>query len=114
MPRIKRHHAGRPPGPSRVVCILSRPTPVVSSILTMVLPCSVRCPGPEDTMTLAPMTYILPTTAWAVLLEPIVHDAPPGAVIEVHTEAMQQLVVQTLQAAGRVDLTVILRPPAAG
>jgi hypothetical protein len=57
-----------------------------------------------------PIRYILPTTSWALLLEPIVRDAPPGAVIEVHTEAMQQLAEQTLQAYGRADLIVLLRP----
>jgi len=57
--------------------------------------------------------YILPTTSWSLLLEPIVRDAPSGAVLEVHTEAMQQLAEQTLQAYGRTDLIVHFRPPRA-
>lgn len=60
-----------------------------------------------------PIRYILPTTAWALLLEPIVRDAPPGATLEVHTEAMQQLAEQTLRDYGRTDLSVLLRPPRA-
>ncbi len=58
-----------------------------------------------------PVTYILPTVAWAVLLAPIAHDAPPGAVIEVHTDEMRALTEQTLAQLGRPDLTVHLRPP---
>ena len=58
-----------------------------------------------------PVTAILPTVAWAVLLAPIAHDAPPGAVIEVHTDEMQALTEQTLAQLGRPDLTIRLRPP---
>ncbi len=58
-----------------------------------------------------PMTYILPTVAWAVLLGPIAHDAPPGAVIEVHTEEMRAEAERTLAQLGRPDLAVHLRPP---
>ncbi len=58
-----------------------------------------------------PVTYILPTIAWAVLLGPIAQDAPPGAVIEVHTDEMRELAEQTLAQLGRPDLAVYLRPP---
>ena len=58
-----------------------------------------------------PVTYILPTVAWAVLLGPIAHDAPPGAVIEVHTDEMREVAEQTLAQLGRPDLVVHLRPP---
>ena len=58
-----------------------------------------------------PITYILPTIAWAVLLGSIAQDAPPGAVIEVHTDEMRALAEQTLARLGRSDLTVHLRPP---
>ena len=58
-----------------------------------------------------PITYILPTIAWAVLLGPIAQDAPPGAVIEVHTEEMRTHSEQTLAQLGRADLAVHLRPP---
>ena len=57
-----------------------------------------------------PITYILPTTAWASLLEVIARDAPPGALIEVHTEAMQRLAERTLAQHGRHDVTLRLRP----
>jgi len=60
--------------------------------------------------TRSPIRYILPTTSWSLLLEPIVRDAPPGAVIEVHTEAMQQLAEQTLRAYGRTDLVILFCP----
>ncbi len=68
---------------------------------------------PGTRMERQPITYILPTTSWSLLLDPIVRDAPPGAVLEVHTEAMQLLAEQTLQAHGRTDLVVLLRPPRA-
>ena len=58
-----------------------------------------------------PITYILPSTDWAVLLDVIVRDAPPGSVIEVHTEAMQALTTKALEEAGRTDVTVRFRPP---
>ena len=58
-----------------------------------------------------PVTYILPTVAWAVLLAPIAHDAPPGAVIEVHTDEMRALTEHTLAQLGRSDLGFPLRPP---
>ena len=57
------------------------------------------------------VTYILPTTAWASLLDAIMHDAPAGSVIEVHTEAMYRLVEQTLHARGRTDIRGCLRQP---
>ena len=57
------------------------------------------------------VTYILPTTAWASLLDAIAHDAPAGSVIEVHTEAMYTLVEQTLQDRGRTDIRVAFRQP---
>jgi hypothetical protein len=53
-----------------------------------------------------PVTYILPSTEWACLLDIIVRDAPPGAVIEVHTEAMYVLSEAALQQIGRQDVTV--------
>ena len=58
-----------------------------------------------------PITYILPDEGWAPLLEIIVHDAPPGAVIEVNTVGMQALAARMLQEVGRQDVTVVLRPP---
>ena len=57
------------------------------------------------------VTYILPTTAWASLLDAITHDAPVGSVIEVHTEAMYSLVEQTLRVSGRTDIRVCFRQP---
>ena len=57
------------------------------------------------------VTYILPTTAWASLLDAIAHDAPAESVIEVHTEAMYTLVEQTLHAHSRTDIRVCLRQP---
>jgi hypothetical protein len=53
-------------------------------------------------------TYILPTVAWASLLEIIARDAPSGAVIEVHTPDMQVLALQTLLALDRQDVQVRL------
>ena len=59
-------------------------------------------------MTPALCTYILPDLAWAVLLDAIMREAPPGAVIEVHTQAMQVLVERRLMGAGRTDLVLRL------
>jgi hypothetical protein len=53
--------------------------------------------------------YILPTTDWASLVPFIVRDAPPDAVLEVHTEEMADLVRRALDTAGRADLLVVLR-----
>ncbi len=53
-----------------------------------------------------PITYILPDLPWDLLLDPILRDAPAGAVIEVHTEAMRELVERTLAEAGRTDLVL--------
>ena len=60
-----------------------------------------------------PLTYILPTTDWAMLLDIIVREAPPGSVIEVHEAAMLTLAEQKLQVQGRQDVTVRLGRPAA-
>ncbi len=57
-------------------------------------------------MTPGPLTYILPDLPWDILLDPILRDAPAGAVIEVHTEAMRELVEQTLAEAGRTELVL--------
>ena len=57
-----------------------------------------------------PVTYILPSTSWAPLLEVIARDGRPGEVIEVHTAEMAQLAHETLQRFGRQDLVVRLRP----
>ncbi len=59
-------------------------------------------------MTQGPITYILPDLPWEILLDPIVREAPAGAVIEVHTPAMQALVKQRLAEAGRADLVLRL------
>ncbi len=59
-------------------------------------------------MTRGPITYILPDLPWDLLLDPILRDAPAGAVIEVHTEAMRELVERTLAEAGRTDLVLRL------
>lgn len=66
---------------------------------------------PMETNERPPVTYILPTVAWAMLLEPIAQDAPVGAVIEVHTDEMRVLAEQTPAELSRPDLTVHLRPP---
>ena len=58
-----------------------------------------------------PITYMLPDEGWAPLLEIIVHDAPPGAVIEVNTAGMHALAERMLGEGGRQDVTVALRPP---
>ena len=48
-----------------------------------------------------PITYILPDLPWAVLLEPILQQAPPGATIIVYTVAMRAHVEQALRDADR-------------
>ena len=71
-----------------------------------------------------PITYILPDEGWAPLLEIIVQDAPPGAVIEVNTGGMQALAERMLAEVGcprrgridpgtpkRVDLPLIRTYP---
>ncbi len=65
---------------------------------------------------MAPTTYILPDLPWVVLLAPIMRDARPGDVIEVHTEAMRQHVEQVVREAGREDLIVrqVEPPPRKG
>lgn len=55
-----------------------------------------------------PKLYILPSTGWACLLEVIVREAPSGAVIEVHTEAMRELSEAALRQIDRQDITVRL------
>ena len=57
-----------------------------------------------------PITYILPTTAWASLLDVIVREAPAGAVIATYTEAMRALSEQALARVGRADVMGDLRP----
>ena len=56
------------------------------------------------------ITYILPTTDWASLLDVIVREAPAGAVIATYTDAMRALREQTLARVGRADVSVDLRP----
>ncbi len=65
---------------------------------------------------MGPTTYSLPDLPWAVLLEPILHQAPPGATIIVYTAAMRANVEQAVRAAGREDLLVCHQDalPAAG
>ncbi len=53
-----------------------------------------------------PKRYILPDLPWAILLDVIVRDAPPGSVTEVHTAAMREAADQIV-AAGRDDLVVV-------
>ena len=53
-----------------------------------------------------PTTYILPDLPWAVLLAPIMRDARPGDVIEVHTDAMRGHVEQVVREADRTDLII--------
>ena len=55
---------------------------------------------------MAPTTYILPDLPWAVLLEPILNQAPSGATIIVYTAAMREHVERALRAADRDDLIV--------
>ncbi len=57
-----------------------------------------------------PITYTLPTTAWASLLDLIVREAPAGAVIATNTEAMRVLSEQALARVARTDVVVDLRP----
>ncbi len=57
-------------------------------------------------MTQGPITYVLPDLPWDILLDPILRDAPAGAVIEVHTEPMWALVERRLAEAGRTDLVL--------
>ncbi len=59
-------------------------------------------------MSQGPSTFILPDLPWSTLLDGIMHDAPPGDVIEVHTEAMYALVERRLAEAGRTDLVLRL------
>ena len=57
--------------------------------------------------------FILPSTDWALLLPPILKDAQPGDVLEVHTQAMWQLTCEAIRQAGRDDLVVhLLEAPA--
>lgn len=60
-------------------------------------------------MSPGPITYILPDLAWEILLEPIMRDAPAGALIVVHTEPMRALVDRRLAEAGRADLALQLK-----
>jgi hypothetical protein len=60
-----------------------------------------------------PITYILPDLSWEILLGPIMHDAPVGAVIEVHTLPMQALVERLLVEAERTDIVLRLAEQAA-
>ncbi len=62
-------------------------------------------------MTPGPVTYILPDLPWDILLDGILHDAPTGAVIEVHTAAMYALVERRLAEAERTDLVLKLAEP---
>ena len=45
--------------------------------------------------------FILPSTDWALLLPPILKDAQPGDVLEVHTQAMWQITCEAVRQAGR-------------
>jgi hypothetical protein len=54
------------------------------------------------------LTYILPTVAWVSLLPIVAHDAPAGAVIEVHTAEMLLLAQQALQRCNCDDVEVRL------
>ncbi len=57
--------------------------------------------------------FILPSTDWALLLPPILKDAEPGDVLEVHTHAMWQLTSEAIRQAGRDDLVLrLLEAPA--
>lgn len=49
--------------------------------------------------------YILPTTDWSSLVPIIIRDAQAGAVMEVHTEEMADLVRGALDDAGRSNCT---------
>jgi len=59
-------------------------------------------------MSQGPVTYILPDVTWAILLGPILQDAPEGAIIEVHTLSMQAVCEERLAENGRSDLVVRL------
>ncbi len=54
-----------------------------------------------------PKRSILPDLPWAMLLEVIVRDAPPGSVIEVHTAAMREATDRAVRQSGRDDLVVV-------
>lgn len=56
------------------------------------------------------ITYILPTTAWASLLDVIVREAPQRAVIATYSDAMRTLCEQVLARTGRADVSVDLWP----
>ena len=58
-----------------------------------------------------PITYILPDSGWAPLLEIIVRECPARSIIEVNTVGMQALAKRMLGEVGRQDVTVVLRPP---
>ena len=58
--------------------------------------------------------YILPTTAWASLVPIILRDAQPGAMLEVHTADMAELVRRALDTPERADLHLVLRNPGSG
>ncbi len=62
------------------------------------------------------MRYILPDVDWTHVLQIIVREAPPGAMLDVHTGAMHAVAVATVRETGRTDLTVQLGPavPAGG
>lgn len=57
-----------------------------------------------------PVTYILPTTGWAALLEIIAKDCPPGSTLQVGTEEMERLAQEHLALWQRQDVTVVLNP----
>ena len=57
---------------------------------------------------------IVPTTDWASLVAIIVRDAPPGAVLEVHTQEMAELVRRALDAARRAAMHCMLQHPWSG
>ena len=52
-------------------------------------------------MPMTPTTYILLDLPCTVLLEPMLHQAPPGATIVVYTAAMREPVEQAMRTAGR-------------
>lgn len=57
-----------------------------------------------------PVTYILPTTGWAALLEIIAKDCPPGSTLRVGTDEMEQLAKEHLARYQRDDVSVELDP----
>src|ERR687893_197575 len=80
---------------------------------------TMQCPRlrtPGHRRRVAPTPYILADLPWAVLLEPILRQALPGATSIVYTDAMRAHVEQALHAAGRTDLVVRQQraPTAAG